>query len=276
MRVGFVTLIGRPNVGKSSLLNAILNYKVAITSDKPQTTRDQIKGIYNDEDSQIIFIDTPGIHKPKQLLGESLNDKSYSAIKDVDIALFLQPADEEIGPGDRKVIEKLGKVNRVAVISKIDRVTEPDVIEKVKQLKDLGFTDVIATSTDIRPSINAIIEYLKEKLPEGPAMYDREQVTDRSMRFLAKEVIRESAINFTKHEIPHSIGVMIEDFDEHKITDKYYIEATIFVERDSQKGILVGKQGAMIKKIGMSARKKIAYTFNHKIHLELRVKVKKN
>ena len=276
MKVGFVTLVGRPNVGKSSLLNAILNYKVAITSNKPQTTRDQIKGIYNDTDSQIIFIDTPGVHKPKKLLGESLNEKSYQAMKDVDIALFLQPSDEQIGPGDKKVISKITNVKKVAVISKIDKVSTKEVETKVHELKSLGFEAVLATSTNIRESIDTIIDYIKENLSEGHPFYDREQITDKSMRFLAKEIIRESAINFTKHEIPHSIGVIINDFDEFKIPNKYFIEATIFVEKDSQKGILVGKNGSMIKKIGTSARKKIAFTFNHKIHLDLRIKVKKN
>lgn len=276
MKVGFVALIGRPNVGKSSLLNAVLNYKVAITSDKPQTTRDQIKGIYNDSDSQIIFIDTPGIHKPKKLLGESLNEKSYKSTKDIDIAIFLQPANEEIGTGDKKIINKIANIKTVAVISKVDKIDKESLEKKVEQLKSIGFNDVLATSINLRASIDTIISYIKEKLPEGNPFYDREQITDKSMRFLAKEIIRESAINFTRYEIPHSIGVIITDFDESKIPDKYFIEATIFVERDSQKGILVGKHGSMIKKIGTSARKKIAFTFNHKIHLDLRIKVKKN
>ncbi len=274
MKVGFVAVVGRPNVGKSSLVNSILNYKVAITSDKPQTTRDQIKGIYNDEDSQIVFIDTPGIHKPKQTLGESLNKSAYSALKDVELVLFLQPVNEDIGPGDRLIIEKIGNHNRAAVVTKIDSSNEKEVVNKVNQLKKLGFETVVATSVEIGESITSIISFIKEHMVEGEPFYDREQVTDRSMRFISKETIRESAINMTKHELPHSVGVVIDDFKEAE--DQYTISASIYIERESQKGILVGKDGSMIKKIGTSARRKLAYSFDKKVHLELRIKVKKN
>ena len=276
MKVGFVAIVGRPNVGKSSLLNSILNYKVAITSDKPQTTRDQIKGIYNDEDSQIVFIDTPGIHKPKQTLGESLNDSAYKSLKDVELVLFLQPVNEDIGPGDKLIIERIGEKNRAAVVTKIDTSNEKEVVNKVNQLKKLGFKTVVATSTDIKESITSIISFIKEHLEEGPAYYDREQITDRSMRFMAKEAIRESAIDLTKHELPHSIGVVIEDFNEGDGTNGFQISASIYVERDSQKGILVGRNGSMIKKIGITARKSLSYAFDQNIRLDLKIKVKKN
>ncbi|WKX02789.1 GTPase Era [Candidatus Mycoplasma mahonii] len=276
MKVGFVTIVGRPNVGKSSLLNHILDYKVAITSDKPQTTRDQIKGIYNDDDSQIVFIDTPGIHKPKQKLGESLNVSAYKSLKDIELVLFLQPANELIGPGDRKIIEKISNYRCAAVITKIDVSNQEEVVEKVNELKVLGFKDVLATSIEINESIDSLINFIKENLEVGSPYYDQEQITDCSMKFIAKEAIRESAINLMKDEIPHSLGVVIDDFDETKLENRYFISATIYVERDSQKGILIGKDGSMIKKIGTSARRKISYSFDKKIVLDLRVKVSKN
>ena len=277
MKVGFVTIVGRPNVGKSTLLNKILEYKVSITSDKPQTTRDQIKGIYNDEDSQIIFIDTPGIHKPKQKLGESLNESSYKSLKGVELVLFLQPIDDEIGPGDKFVIDKIQKNKRVAVITKIDKSNQDEVEFRATELKTYGFEEVIATSVDIDESIDNLIEFLKEHLVEGEPFYERDDITDKSMRFIAKEIIRESAINMTRDEIPHSIGVEIEEFKEAETEeDQIKIMATIHVERDSQKGILIGHKGSMIKKIGSSARRKLKYNFNHRVHLELRIKVNKN
>lgn len=277
MKVGFVSILGRPNVGKSSLLNRILQYKVSITSSTPQTTRDQIKGIYNDEDSQIIFVDTPGIHKPKQKLGEVLNESSYSSLKDADVVLFLQPADEEIGPGDRHIIEKLKNKGAVAIITKLDKSNEETVKTKALELKELGFEDVLGVSIDMQGSIDHLIEYLKAHLNEGIPFYDREDLTDMSMRFIAKETIRESAIENTKDEVPHSIGVEIEEFkeptEERPLTS---ISAIIYVERESQKGILVGKQGSMIKKIGMASRLKLEEATGEKIYLNLKVKVNKN
>lgn len=277
MKVGFVAILGRPNVGKSTLLNNILQYKVSITSSTPQTTRDQIKGIFNDEDSQIIFIDTPGIHKPKQKLGESLNEASYSSMKDAEVVLFLQPANELIGPGDRHVIDKIKTRNAVAVITKLDTSTMDDVKVRAEELKALGFKEVIGVSDKIPKSIDHLIAFIKENLEEGIPFYDREDITDLSMRFIAKEVIRESAIENTKDEVPHSIGVEIDEYkepsEENKLTS---ISATIYVERESQKGILVGAQGSMIKKIGSSARAKLEESLGEKIFLRLKVKVNKN
>lgn len=278
MKVGFVSIIGRPNVGKSTLLNKVLDYKVSITSSTPQTTRDQIKGIYNDDDSQIILIDTPGIHKPKQKLGETLNEVSYKTIHDVDVVLFLQPSDERIGPGDRFIIETIKTVkNKVAVLTKIDLITEEEAKLKATELKSLGFSDVIGVSNKINASIDAFIAFIKTLLPEGERLYSEEDVTDVSMRFIAKEVIRESAIENTKDEIPHAIGVVVEQFiepeDEH---GQIFIQADIFIERDSQKGILIGAQGSKIKTIGSIARKKLVEIFGQKVYLELNVKVNKN
>lgn len=278
MRVGFVSIVGRPNVGKSTLLNNILDYKVSITSSKPQTTRDQIKGIYNDNDSQIIFIDTPGIHKPQQALSNNLNEASYSSLKDADIILFLTPLDEALGPGDKMIIEKvIGKPNAVAVMTKLDKSDMETANAKAKELREMGFEKVIGTSVEIRQSITELIKFLKEELPEGHAFYDADEVTDKSMRFITKELIREAAINRVSDEVPHSIGVSVEEFLEPTPEDdKYTIRAFIFVERESQKGILVGKDGKMIKNIGIEAREKLSEILEYKVYLDLRVKVNKN
>ncbi len=277
MKSGFVAILGRPNVGKSSLLNAIMDYKVSITSDKPQTTRDQIRGIYNDKDSQIVFIDTPGIHKPKQKLGESLNESSYKAFEDVDVVLFLQPADEKIGPGDKLILEKINKQkNKVAILTKVDLEEDFEILkEKAETLKsEYGFEVVLGTSVEIKRTVDQVIKEIKDRLKEGPKFYEEDQLTDKSLRFIAKEIIRESAINMLRDELPHSIGVEIMEFKEGET--QYDISARIYCERESQKGIIVGSQGSKIKRIGISARKKMAYTFDQKIHLDLKVKVNKN
>lgn len=278
MKSGFVAIIGRPNVGKSTLLNKILNFKLSITSSTPQTTRDQIKGIYNDEDSQIVFIDTPGIHKPKQKLGDSLNEASFKSLKDADIVLFLQPLDEKIGPGDKLIIERLEKSkNKVAIMTKIDQGDVEIAKERAQELKALGFNDVLGTSVNMNESIKHLMRYLKDNLPEGEAFYDREDLTDLPLWFVAKEIIRESAIENTTEEVPHSIGVGIDDFkDPIHEKDSCDIRATIFVERDSQKGILIGKNGAMIKKIGIASREKLEGILHTKVNLNLRIKVNKN
>ena len=276
MKVGFVAIIGRPNVGKSTLLNTILDYKVSITSKKPQTTRDQIKGIYNDSESQIIFIDTPGIHKPQQTLGESLNKSSYSSLKDADIILFLSPIDEPIGPGDKLIIEKIKDKKKVALITKLDKATETEARIKARILKENGFETVIGTSVSSIKSINHLISYLKDNLPEGNLFYGDDDITDKSMRFIAKEIIRESTINRLKDEIPHSIGVVVEEFNEAKSEiSKNKIKAVIYVERESQKGIVIGTGGRVIKAIGKISTDKLNELFPNKSKIELKVKVLK-
>ncbi|MCC3161028.1 MAG: GTPase Era [Mollicutes bacterium PWAP] len=274
---GFVAVLGRPNVGKSSLVNSFIGFKVSIISSTPQTTKNQIKGIYTTDEMQIVFIDTPGIHKPQQKLGEYLNKQSYSSLKDSEWILFLTPINDEIGKGDKLIIEKLNLSKTAAIISKIDESNEKDVIAKVEKLKELGFQDVLAYSVSIPESKKALEKYLKEKLPEGVSYFPEDEITDKNLRFIASETIRESAINFTSQEIPHSIGVRIEVFKEPENEgEKYHIEATIFVERESQKGILVGKNGSMIKKISTDARIKLKNELNHPVFLKNKVKVKKN
>lgn len=272
----FVGIVGRPNVGKSSLLNCILNYELAITTAVPQTTRNQIKGIYNDFESQIIFIDTPGIHKPKQEMGNFLNQSALGVLKDVDLLLFLTPLDEKIGPGDKLIITNLMKVKapKVALISKIDLKTPLDAQKKATSLKKLGFEEVIGFSTKIRASQDHLISYLKTVLPTGKPYYDINDLTDLSTRFLVKEIIREAAIELTHDEIPHALGVEIIDFVETE--NKVVISANIFVEKLSQKQILIGQKGKMIKNIGISARQKIKKRLNLNNDLYLKIKVAKN
>lgn len=277
MKVGFVSIVGRPNVGKSTLLNKILDYEVSITSSKPQTTRDQIKGIYNDNESQIVFIDTPGIHKPKQKLGDNLNHASYSSLKDADLVLFLSPLDEPLGPGDKMIIDKITNPHKVAVMTKLDKSNIEEAKSKAQELKKLGFEIVLGTSVEIKQSIIEIIKFIKDYIPEGHPFYDVDEVTDKSMRFITKELIREATINRVNDEVPHSIGVLVEEFIEpEKPEDKYVIRAFIYVERESQKGIIVGKDGKMIKDIGKETREKLYKILEHNIYLDLRVKVKKN
>lgn len=278
MKSGFVAIIGRPNVGKSTLLNKILDYKLSITSSTPQTTRDQIKGIYNDNDSQIVFIDTPGIHKPKQKLGNSLNESSFRSLKDADLVLFLQPINEKVGPGDKMIIERIEKVkNKVAIITKLDEGDVEIAKERAEELKTYGFKDVLGTSVNINESIKHLITFIKDNLPEGHPFYNTEDLTDLPLWFVTKEIIRESAIENTKDEVPHSLGVGIDEFKEpNEEREHFEIHSTIFVERNSQKGILIGKNGQMIKTIGTKSREKLETMLGTKVVLKLRIKVNKN
>ena len=274
MKVGFVAIIGRPNVGKSTLLNRILDYKLSITSATPQTTRDQIKGIYNDVESQIVFIDTPGIHKPKQKFGETLNSASLRSLKDAEVIMFLNPIDEKLGPGDTFIMDKINIKKSTAVITKIDKSNQEDVSARAHQLKDLGFKDVVAVSVEISESISKLMIFLKEQMPEGVPFFPTDDITDVSMRFIAKEIIRESAIENTREEVPHSLAIEITEYLEEETMFK--IHATIHVERNSQQGILVGHKGQMIKTIGTDARKKLEAILDRKVFLSLRVKTNKN
>ncbi|WP_029512674.1 GTPase Era [Mycoplasmopsis iners] len=275
MKISMVTIIGRPNVGKSSLLNAILNYNVSIVSNVAQTTRDQITGIYNDDEYQIVFIDTPGIHKPVNLLGEQLNKFAYETIDEIDCLLFLTPINEKIAGGDLAILDKIKSVkHKVAVITKLDLAKSPvEIQEKIKQLEEFNFEKIVSVSTKNQKSVDALIEILKEYSYEGEPLYDPEFITDKSMRFIAKEIIRESAINLLRDELPHSIAVEINDFIENN--DNIEINAIVYVKKDSQKGMLIGKNGSMIKQIGTIARKKMQAQFGCNIHLNTKIKVAK-
>ncbi len=273
MKSGFVSLIGRPNVGKSTLLNNILGKKVAITSSKPQTTRNIIQGIYNEKDTQIVFVDTPGIHKPNHKLGKILNKGAYYSIDDVDVILFLVDAKAGLGKGDEFILERLKTVDKpiVLVINKIDGLSKEEIFKKINEYKDLyNFSDIVPISALKDKNTNELIKVLKKYLTDEIKYFEEDQITNRSMEFMISELIREKVLRLTEEEVPHSVTCIIEKIIKDK--DKTIINAAIIVDRDSLKKIIIGKNGAMIKKIGTLARKDIEKLLETKVYLELYVK----
>lgn len=277
---GFVTIIGRPNVGKSTLLNKIIGQKIVITSDKAQTTRERLRGIYTSEKGQIVFVDTPGVHKPLNKLGEFLLEETKLAVPDADVILFMVDGKEPAGAGDKWIAKNILQTNIpiILVVNKVDtikNVSERDLnVVTYRELFDNLKIPVVKVSAKTGRNIDTLIKNIYAKLPEGIAMYDEDEVTDQNMREIAKEIIREKILRLTQDEIPHSVAVKIDLFEEKKTLTK--ISATIFVEQDSQKLIVVGKQGQMIKKIGEYARVELENMIGRKVFLELFVKVKKN
>ena len=275
MKSGFVSLIGRPNVGKSTLLNSIVGKKVAITSDKPQTTRNIIQAIYNEEDTQIVFVDTPGIHKPNHKLGKYLNKQAYYSIDDVDIVLMLVDASQPVGPGDKFIIERLQNVDKpvILIINKIDKLTRDELMEKIVEYKDLyDFKEIIPVSALKKKNVNEVVKVLKEYLPDSVKFYGDHDITNKSMEFLLGEIIREKVFELTEEEVPHSLTCYIEHVEKNK-NNNYVLNGVIVVDRDSLKSIIIGKQGRMIKEIGMRARKDMEELLGRKVYLELYVKV---
>ncbi|MDN4594807.1 GTPase Era [Polycladomyces subterraneus] len=275
---GFVALIGRPNVGKSTLMNHIIGQKVAIMSDKPQTTRNQIRGVYTDERGQIIFLDTPGIHKPKSKLGEYLVKTAQNALDEVDLVLFLVDASEGLGPGDRYIIEHLKGINTPVflVINKIDQVHPDDLLPLIDQYRQLhDFAEFVPISALQGNNTSTLVRLIFERLPEGPAYYPADQVTDHPERFIVGELIREKVLFLTREEVPHSVAVIVEEMKQRE-NGAVYVRATIYTERDSQKGILIGKRGSMLKEVGRLAREEIERLFGSKVFLDLWVKVKRD
>ena len=273
MKSGFVSLIGRPNVGKSTLLNNILGKKVAITSSKPQTTRNIIQGIYNEKDTQIVFVDTPGIHKPNHKLGKILNKGAYYSIDDVDVILFLVDAKAGLGKGDEFILERLKTVDKpiVLVINKIDGLSKEEIFKKINEYKDLyNFSDIVPISALKDKNTNELIKVLKKYLTDEIKYFEEDQITNRSMEFMISDLIREKVLRLTEEEVPHSVTCIIEKIIKDK--DKTIINAAIIVDRDSLKKIIIGKNGAMIKKIGTLARKDIEKLLETKVYLELYVK----
>ncbi|MDD1503428.1 GTPase Era [Lysinibacillus xylanilyticus] len=277
---GFISIIGRPNVGKSTFLNRVIGQKIAIMSDKPQTTRNKVQGVLTTNDSQMIFIDTPGIHKPKHKLGDFMLKVSKNTLREVDVIMFMVNAEQKLGKGDEFILEMLaGNPTPVfLVINKIDQI-HPDelmgIIESYKERYD--FAEIVPISALQGNNVENLLATLAKYLPEGPQYYPADQVTDHPERFIISELIREKVLHLTREEIPHSIAVVIDKIrrDEEN-EDKIRVAATIIVERDSQKGIVIGKRGALLKEVGIRARKDIEMLLGSKVYLELWVKVQKD
>ena len=269
-----VLLIGRPNVGKSTLLNKILNYEVAIVSKFAQTTRDQIKGIYNDDEYQLVFLDTPGMHKGQNLLSRRLNQKAIESLKSADLILFLPPANDEFGRGDNYILNlvKETKTPTIIVLTKIDLAKDKSLMNnKIETLKKMGIKDIFGVGFDYDQSYIDLLNEIKKYAIEQEVEFEDDIFTDSSMRFLEKEIIRESALSKLYDELPHSIAVEIDDFKEQE--NLFEIYATIYVKKESQKGILIGKNASMIKNISIDARQKMQRIFNSRIFLNIGVKV---
>lgn len=276
---GFVAIAGRPNVGKSTLLNCLLGQKIAIMSDKAQTTRNKIHGIYTTDQEQVIFIDTPGIHKPRHRLGEVMTSLALETLNEVDLILFLIDAKQGYGRGDQFIIDFLKKTESPVflVVNKIDKVSPDDLLPLIDRYRKLyPFAEVIPISALHRQNVEELIRQIRGVLPEGPKYYPDDQITDHPERFIAAELVREKVLQLTRDEVPHSIAVIIDQMKHEQERHLVKIQATIIVERASQKGIIIGKAGSMLKQIGTLARKEIEVLVGAKVFLELWVKVDKN
>lgn len=277
-RSGFVALVGRPNVGKSTLLNKLVGQKVAIMSDKPQTTRHKIHSILTRNDAQIVFLDTPGIHKPRHKLGEHLVDVALGALKEVDVVLFLVEATNPPGAGDKYIAEQMKSIETPVflLINKIDLIKKEEVLERIISYKDLlPFAEVVPVSALAGDNVERLIDTIVKYLPEGPQYYPTDMITDRPERFIMAEIIREKVLHLTSEEIPHSVAVVVEQVQERP-NGVVAVNAVIYTERDSQKAILIGKGGKMLKEVGRRAREEIENLLGSKVFLELWVKVKKD
>jgi GTP-binding protein Era len=278
-RSGFVSIIGRPNVGKSTLLNRMLGEKVVITSDKPQTTRNRIKGIYNIPGAQIVFIDTPGIHRAKSLLNRYMVDEALASIKEVDLILFLVEADAAAEDRDREILELLGGVTTpvILVLNKIDLVAKERLLEKIAGYARLyPFKEIVPVSAVTGDGVEPLVECAYAYLPEGPLYFPDDILSDVPERFIAAEIIREKIFLLTRDEVPYSTAVVVESFKEKKDGALVAITAVINVERESQKGIIIGKKGAMLKRVGSAARRDIEALLDTQVFLELFVRVRRD
>ncbi len=280
---GFVSILGRTNVGKSTLLNNLIEEKVAITANKPQTTRTAIKAIVNRENSQIIFIDTPGIHKPKTKLGETMVDSAFSSISDVDVLLFLiEATSESIGKGDQIILDKIKNANKktILIINKIDLIPKEKLLNLITLYSnEYSFSAVIPISANNSKYRNVVIEEIEKLLNVGPKYYEEDEYTDQTMRQIAEEAIREKALRLLDEEVPHGIYVEVEKYSFRKTIKKekiYDIDAIIYCKKNSHKGIIIGKEGKMLKKIGTYARQDLEKITGMKINLKLWVKVDEN
>ena len=275
---GFVAIVGRPNVGKSTLLNRVVGQKIAIMSDKAQTTRNKIQGVYTTDDAQLIFIDTPGIHKPKHRLGDFMVETAYSALREVDVTLFMISADQKRGKGDDFIIERLRQSQTPVflVINKIDKV-HPDALLAIIEdySSQMDFAEIVPISATEGNNFETLMKLLIDEMPEGPQYFPEDQITDHPEYFIVSELVREKVVLLTRDEVPHSVAVVVDSMKRDH-NDKVHIQATIIVERDSQKGIIIGKGGKMLKQIGTKARLDIEHLLDDKVFLELWVKVQKD
>ena len=278
---GFVSIVGRPNVGKSTFLNHVLKTKVAITSNVAQTTRTTLQGIYTDENAQIIFIDTPGIHKPQDRLGSFMNTTAFNSVFGADIVLFMAPGDERIGPGDEYILNRLKEAQKemefpvYLVLTKVDLLEKDQIMARLTEWAGkYPFKEIVPISSTADFQVQELLEIMKNDLPEGMQYYDENMITDHPERFMAAEYIREKILYFTNEEIPHSVAIVIDQYTERE--NEVDIMASIVCLRNSQKSILIGKQGSMIKKIRVAASKDIRKLLNKKVNLELYVKVEKD
>lgn len=273
MRSGFVGVIGRPNVGKSTLINDIIGKKIAITSNKPQTTRNIIQGIYNEEDTQIVFVDTPGIHKPTHKLGKYLNKQAYYTTGDTDLLLFLIDASVTLGKGDLYIIEKLKELNKpvILVMNKIDKLTNDEILLKIAEYKDLyDFSEIVPVSALKSRNVKTLVDVIKKYLPDSIKYYGDNDVTNKPLTFMISEIVREKVFHLTDEEVPHSITCIVEHMERNN--NSYNINVVIIVDRDSLKKIIIGKNGSKIKEIGIRARKELEEYLGRKVYLETFVK----
>lgn len=276
---GFVSIVGRPNVGKSTLMNQVIGQKIAIMSDKPQTTRNKIQGVYTTEKGQIVFIDTPGIHKPKTKLGDMMVHFAISSLKGVDVVLFLIDVSQGYGAGDQFIMDQLKEVKTPVylILNKIDQVEPEQLLPIIDQYTKLyAFSEVIPISALFGNNMNTLLEQIVKQLPEGPQYYPTDQVTDHPERFVVAELIREKILELTREEIPHSVAIEIEQMKKRENSEIVDISAVVYTERDSQKRIIIGKNGTVLKEVGKRAREDIEKLLGNKIFLEIWVKVKKD
>jgi GTP-binding protein Era len=281
-RAGFACFVGRPNVGKSTLTNALVGTKVAITSDRPQTTRHAVRGIVTRSDAQLVIVDTPGFHKPRTLLGERLNDVVLTTLAEVDVVGFCVAAPDKVGPGDRFIAAQLHAVARrtpvVAVVTKTDIAAPAVVAERLLEVSELGeWAEVVPVSAQQRFQLDVLADLLVERLPEGRPLYPDGELTDEPEKVMVAELIREAALDGVRDELPHSIAVVVEDMSPGQGRDDLLVvEAYLFVERDSQKGIVIGSAGSRLRAVGAVARGHIERLLGTKVYLDLRVKVAKD
>lgn len=278
MKSGFVAMIGRPNAGKSTLLNQILDRKVAIVSDKPQTTRNRITGIYTQDEVQIVFVDTPGIHKPKHKLGEYMVETAEKTLDDVDLIYYLVDASVSAGSGEEYVLNQVmnSGIPVFLLLNKVDKLSPEEIGQLILKWQAKGdFAEIFPLSALKGDNVTKLVEVTSQYLPEGPQYYPEDAVTDQPLEIVISELIREKVLLLTHDEVPHSIAVFVENMERDKV-GKMQIEACIYVERDSQKGIIIGKGGSMLKKIGIMARSDIEYLMGERVYLKLWIKVRED